>query len=259
MNLKVKVIILFACLITIFTNSSLSAQQFRAFLFTKTDGFHHESINEGVRAMKTLAARHNFSLSWNEDAAKLNDNDLRNFDVIIFLNTTENILNEEQQAAMERFIRAGKGFVGIHSASDTEYDWPWYNQLVGRMFHIHPQPQTAMLEVVDDNFPGMEVFPQRFMFTDEWYEFKKEVYSTDLQVLLSIDEDTYDTSVNWGNKSGEGMGAGHPISWYQYFDGGRSFYTALGHIPAVFEDPWFLRHVYGGIYWAATGKGIHKP
>lgn len=234
----------------------LDAQQFKAFLFTKTAGWHHESINAGVDAMKELADRHDFELVWDENAdRRFNDKFLEGVDVVIFLNTTGDVLNDEQQEAFERYIQSGKGYVGIHAASDTEYDWPWYKKLVGKMFHIHPANQTAMLEVEDSNFPGMELFPKRFMWTDEWYEFQKEEYSDDLKVLLTLDESSYEPYAKWGDKVGKGMGY-HPISWYQECHGGRSFYTALGHIPAIYQDTWFLHHVYGGIYWAATGNGI---
>ncbi|PCJ97100.1 MAG: Crp/Fnr family transcriptional regulator [Flavobacteriaceae bacterium] len=233
------------------------SQQFKAFLFTKTDGFHHESINAGVDGIRKLADRHNFELIWNEDERRFNDKFLEDIDVVIFLNTTEDILNDEQQAVFEKFIQSGKGFVGIHSASDTEYDWPWYNALVGKMFKIHPAQQTAMLDVQDYNFPGMEAFPKRFMWTDEWYEFKEEEYAKDLKVLLTIDETSYKPYAKWGDKVGNGMGY-HPIAWYHDYDGGRAFYTGLGHIEAVYAEPWFLQHLYGGIYWAATGKGIKE-
>ena len=245
----------FLCvLFSLIGTNVLSQKQFDVLLFTKTAGWHHESVHEGVTAMRTLSKKHNFGLEWHEDATRFNDNFLKEFEVIIFLNTTGDVLNDDQQEAFERFIRSGKGFVGSHSASDTEYNWPWYNQLVGKMFHIHPIPQTAMVHVEDRNFPGMEVFPERFLWTDEWYEFKPEEYSKDLKILLSLDETSYDPNVQWGEKVGKGTGE-HPIAWYQYFDNGRSFYTGLGHIPLVYSDSWFLKHVYGGIYWAATGKG----
>ncbi len=235
--------------------TSLSAQQFKALLFTKTDGFHHESINEGVTAIKQLAVRNNFTVDWQEDAKLMNDKNLEKYQVVIFLNTTGNILNEEQQAAFEKFIRAGKGFVGIHSASDTEYDWAWYTKLVGNTFKIHPQQQTAYLKVEDSNFPGMERFPKKLLWTDEWYEFNTPAKSTDLKFLVSVDEKSYDPNVKWGTNEGKPMGF-HPISWYHPYDGGRAFYTALGHIPLTFSDQTFLDHIYGGIFWAATGKGL---
>ena len=241
-------------LLMIFSSTAFS-QQFKALLFTKTDGFHHESILAGVEAIKLLASRHHFALDWQENAGVFNDKALENYKVVIFLNTTGNVLNDEQQAAFEKFIKAGKGYVGIHSASDTEYDWPWYTKLVGMMFKIHPQNQTAYLKVEDSNFPGMERFPKRFLWTDEWYQYGDRK-ADDLKVLITVDEKTYDPYAKWGDNEGKGMGTFHPISWYHPYDGGRAFYTGLGHIPLTFSDQTFLDHIYGGIYWAATGKGL---
>jgi len=246
-----------SCLFVLLTVSSSTAfsQQFKALLFTKTDGFHHESILAGVEAIKLLASRHHFAVDWQENAGVFNDKALENYKVVIFLNTTGNVLNDQQQAAFEKFIKAGKGYVGIHSASDTEYDWPWYTKLVGMMFKIHPQNQTAYLKVEDSNFPGMERFPKRFLWTDEWYQYGDRK-ADDLKVLITVDEKTYDPYAKWGDNEGKGMGAFHPISWYHPYDGGRAFYTGLGHIPQTFSDQTFLDHIYGGIYWAATGKGL---
>lgn len=237
------------------SSSILFSQQFKVLLFTKTDGFHHESIHEGVDAIRKLASRHNFGVDWQENASVFNDKGLEKYQVVIFLNTTGNILNEEQQAAFEKFIKAGKGYVGIHSATDTEYEWPWYTKMVGMMFKTHPQQQTAYLKVEDGNFPGMERFPKKLLWTDEWYTFGDRK-AEDLHFLVSVDEKTYDPVVKRGDNEIKGMGAFHPISWYHNYDGGRSFYTALGHIPLTYSDQTFLDHLYGGIYWAATGKGL---
>lgn len=232
--------------------------QFRVLMITKTDGWHHESIAAAVPAVRALAAKHQFEVVWEENVGRMvTTESLEKFDVLMFALTTGNILDETQQAAVEAFIRSGKGFVGIHSASDTEYEWPWYTQLVGRSFHIHPVIQTAQLVVEKDSFPGMERLPERFWFTDEYYEFGKENVKG-LNYLLTVDERTYNPVADWGRKKGEGMGKHHPLAWYHEFDGGRSFYTALGHLPAVFEDPLFLEHLYGGIFWAATGKGASE-
>ncbi len=244
-------------LVIICSSSILYAQQFKALVFSKTDGWHHESINDGVDALRWMAKRHHFSLDWEENAGRVfTDDYLKKYDVVIFLMTTGNILNDEQQAVFERFIQSGKGYVGIHSASDTEYDWAWYNELVGMMFHIHPRNQTAMIKVEDRNFPGMQLMPDTRWWTDEWYEFG-EPKSDNLKYLISVDESTYDVKAQWGDKKAKGMGF-HPISWYQEYDGGRSFYTAMGHIPSTFSDAVFLEHIYGGIFWSATGKGILK-
>ncbi len=231
------------------------AEQFSVLLFSKTAGWHHESILEGVTAIRGLARLHDFNVFWTEHAERVfNDTELRKYKAVIFLSTTGDALNDEQQAAFERYIRAGGGFVGIHAAADTEYGWPWYTKMVGHMFHIHPAVQTATLQVEDRNFPGMDRFAKRFLFTEEWYEFDA-ARSSKLRYLLSVDETTYEPHAKWGPKEGKGMGKLHPIAWYQEYDGGRAFYTALGHLPATYGDANFMHHVYGGIYWAATGKG----
>ena len=232
-----------------------SAEQFKALLFSKTAGWHHESINAGVTAIRQLGQLHDFEVFWTEDANRvINDKELAKYKVVIFLCTTGDILNADQQASLERFIRNGGGFVGIHSGgADTEYEWPWFTKMVGHMFHIHPAVQTATLKVEDYNFPGMDRFPKRFLETEEWYEFAPAL-ATDLHYLLSVDESTYNPEADWGTKKGKGMGKFHPVAWYHNYDGGRAFYTALGHLPATYGDASFLHHVYGGIYWAATGR-----
>ncbi len=235
------------------TSFAQDKKQFNALLVTKTAGWHHESINEGVAAIKELANKNFFNVQWHQDATTITDKYLENFQVIIFLNTTGNILKDEEQTAVEKFIQSGKGFVGIHSASDTEYDWPWYTKLVGRMFKIHPVIQTAKLKLTENKFSGLEGFSNGQLWTDEWYEFSPET-TTDLKYILAVDETSYNPKVQWGEKKGEGMGSFHPIAWYHDYDGGRSFYTALGHMPTDYNNPAFLNHIYGGIYWAATGK-----
>ncbi len=232
--------------------SGFSQKQFKVLLFTKTMGFHHESILEGVTAIKKLGERHFFDVDWHEDPARFSDQNLANYDVVIFLNTTGDILNADQQKAFENFIKKGKGFVGIHSATDTEYDWDWYTKLVGRSFKIHPVIQSARLKFTENKFPGLEGFKETNWWTDEWYDFQPEK-ATDLKYILAVDETTYNPKVKWGEKSSDGMGF-HPIAWYHDYDGGRAFYTALGHMPLVYSDAAFLNHVYAGIVYAAKGK-----
>lgn len=234
-------------------NAESQKKQFRALLVTTTRGWHHESISAGVLAIQELGRKHFFDVQLFEDPNSFTDTFLSKFDVIIFLNTTGDIFDSAQQKVMERFIESGKGFVGIHSASDTEYGWEWYTQLVGRMFHIHPSIQTAKLEVLDKGFPGLRGFTDNTLWTDEWYEFGPEKV-TGLHYILGVDESSYNPKVQWPGKSGVGMGIFHPIAWYHQFDGGRGFYTALGHMPEDFSDPAFLNHIFAGIFWAATGK-----
>ena len=234
---------------------NLPKKQFNVLLFTKTNGWHHKSQHAGVESLKALADKHYFNLVWHEESRYFNDAYLSKVDVVVFLSTTGDVLTNDQQAAFERFVQSGKGFVGIHSASDTEYDWPWFQKLVGRTFVIHPVIQTAELQKSPNNkHLGLQQMPDKMLWTDEWYEFGPEL--SKLNYLLTVDEKTYDTKADWGDIKGEGMGKFHPIAWYHNYDGGRSFYTSLGHLSAVYENPIFTEHVYGGIYWAATGKGL---
>lgn len=251
-QLKVAVLLL---ALQVFTSSGLFAQkQFKVLMVTTTRGWHHESVHAGVLAIQQLATRNFFDAVLWEDPNGFTDKYLQQFQAIIFLNTTGDIFDTAQQRVMERFIQSGKGFIGIHSASDTEYDWPWYTKLVGRMFHIHPTIQTAKMKILDTKFPGTQGFADGKLWTEEWYEFGPE-NTTGLNYILGVDETTYNPKVDWGPRGkGEGMGAVHPLSWYHMYDGGRAFYTALGHLPTNFSEPAFLNHLYAGILWAATGK-----
>lgn len=233
-----------------------SAAQFKALLVSKTDGWHHDSGSAGVVALQELAELHHFEIFWSNDTGRvMNDKFLADYDVVIFLLTTGDVLDQDQQGALERFVQSGKGFVGIHSAADTEYEWDWYTKMVGHMFHIHPAIQTASLEVVNPNFPGMDRFAKRFIFTDEWYEFDAP-RSDNLEYLLKLDIASFDPAAKWGAKESDATIDFRPVSWAQHYDGGRAFYTAMGHMASTYQDDNFLHHIYGGIFWAATGKGF---
>jgi type 1 glutamine amidotransferase len=232
------------------------AEQFSVAVFSKTAGYHHESINEAVTAVRGLGKLHHFEVFWTEDANRVfTDEALKKYSAVIFLLTTGDALNDEQQAAFERFIRRGGGYVGVHSASDTEYKWPWYTKMLGHMFVRHPAIQTAVVNVESRDFPGMERFAERFVHTEEWYEFDA-TRSPALRYLLSVDESTYQPTAPPAGQPQTGKPRFHPISWYHVYDGGRAFYTALGHLPATYSDQQFMHHLFGGIYWAATGKGL---
>lgn len=246
-------LLFFFLLLFSLSNAVRAQKQFKALLVTTTRGWHHEALHNGVLAMQQLGNRNFFDVVLLEDPNGVTDKYLSQFSVVIFLHTTGDIFDSAQQKAMERFIQSGKGFVGVHSASDTEYNWDWYTKMVGRMFRIHPVIQTAKLQVFDNRFPGLEGFTNGRQWTDEWYEFGPEK-TTDLQYILGVDETTFNPKVQWGNNKGEGMGKMHPVAWYHNYDGGRAFYTALGHVPSTFNEPAFLQHLLAGILWAATGK-----
>jgi len=226
--------------------TGLSAQptgnspDFTVLVFTKTAAFRHASIPDGIKAIQFLADQHHFQAEASEDAAIFTDENLARYRGVIFLNTSGDILNQEQQAAFERFIRKGGGFIGIHSATDTEYKWPWYGQLVGAYFKNHPPIQTATVKVVDSTHISTKTLPAEWVRTDEWYNFQEDP-SARVNVLIKIDETTY---------SGGSMGENHPISWYHEYEGGRAWYTAMGHTKETYGDPLFLDHLWGGIRWA---------
>ena len=195
--------------------------------------------------MLKLGEAHGIGVDTTEDAGVFTEEQLKKYAAVVFLNTTGDVLDAYQQADFERFIQAGGGFVGIHSASDTEYDWPWYNLLVGGYFDSHPKIQTARLIVEDKNHPATQMLPDDWERTDEWYNFKS--LNRDVNVLIRIDEQSYE---------GGNLGDDHPMAWYHEYDGGRAFYTALGHTEASYEEPLFLEHLLGGIRYAMGKKAL---
>ena len=233
-------------------------KRFSALIFSKTAAFRHtECIPQGTVAIAQMAARHGFEVDATENAAAFTDENLAKYDVVIFLCTTGDVLDAAQQSAFERYIRAGGGYAGIHSASDTEYDWAWYGGLVGAYFRDHPgsvnaQFQVATMTVEDRHTAATRRLGRSWTREEEWYNFRTNPRD-DVHVLLSVDESTYDPrgySVPGGSP---GMGD-HPISWCQPYDGGRAFYTALGHKGVYWEEPLLLSHVLGGIEMAAGAK-----
>lgn len=213
-------------------------------IFTKTEGFRHASIPDGVKAVQKMAAKKKWATYHTENASVFTPDSLQAYEAVIFLNTTGNILNEDQQAAFEQYIQQGGGFVGIHSATDTEYEWPWYGKMVGAYFKGHPKVQQARLVVVDKNHPSTSFLPDEWIRTDEWYNFKN--INPDTHVLIKLDESSYE-----GGKNGEH----HPAAWYHEYDGGRAFYTAGGHTPESYRSRQFLDHIWGGVLYA-TGSAI---
>lgn len=220
-----------------------SHKRFDVLVFSKTAGFRHSSIPAGQAAISELGAEHGFRVTVTEDAAAFNDAGLRRYEAVVFLSTTGDVLDPAQQAAFERYINRGGGYVGIHAASDTEYDWPWYGALVGAYFNGHPAQQDAVVDIEDARNPSTRGLPARWERFDEWYNFRSYTDGS-VHVLARLDETTYDAGPT-------AMGADHPIAWCQEFDGGRSWYTGMGHTEESYADPLFLSHVLGGIQQVA--------
>ncbi|MES1224787.1 MAG: ThuA domain-containing protein, partial [Bacteroidota bacterium] len=234
-----------ALLVTFFTGNTVIAQTQRVLVFSKTEGFRHASIEAGKKAFSKMAAEKNFTPDFTEDAAQFNTANLKKYNAVVFLSTTGDVLNEEQQQEFERYIQAGGGYLGIHAAADCEYDWAWYGRLVGAWFLDHPMPnniQNGKFYVTDKNSFATKEMPDEFERTDEFYSFKK--IDPSIHVLVKIDEKSYQ-----GGKNGDD----HPMSWYHDFEGGRSFYTNMGHTDETFSEPLFLNHLWAGLKYAMGG------
>jgi len=211
---------------------------YRVLVFSKTKGFRHESIEVGKTALIQLGLRNGFHVDTTENADYFTEMTLKKYKAIIFFNTTGDVLSNDQQSAFEGFIKSGGGFVGIHSATDTEYDWPWYGQLVGAYFKNHPEIQPAIMRKSKDTDLTRDL-PKDWKREDEWYNFKQ--ISSDIDVLYTLDESSYQGGEN---------GSDHPISWKHEVEEGRAFYTALGHTKESYADPLFLNHILRGIQYS---------
>ena len=210
-------------------------------VFSKTAGFRHRSIEDGVQAFREIGEEHGFSITHTEEDSAFAWPDLADYGAVVFLNTTGDVLNDEQQAAFEQYIQEGGGYVGVHAASDTEYDWAWYGELVGAYFASHPRVQEADIAVLDRAFPATAHLPERWTRTDEWYDYRANPRGN-VHVLATLVEESYE-----GGK----MGDDHPIVWAHEYDGGRAFYTGLGHTSESYEEPLFREHLLQAILWTA--------
>lgn len=223
-------------------SARLEEEEPRVLVFSKTAGWYHESIPSGIAAIQQMGAENKFRVDTTKNAAYFHDDSLKNYGAVVFLSTTLDVLDREQERAFERYIQSGGGFVGIHAAADTEYDWPWYNKLVGAYFLSHPNDpnvRQATVEVRDTTHIATRGLPLRWERRDEWYNYKS--INPDIHVLAVLDESTYE-----GGENGEN----HPIAWYHEYDGGRAFYTGGGHTEESFREPLFLWHILGGIRYA---------
>ncbi len=207
----------------------------RVLVMTKTAGFRHDSIPAGLEAVRAIGRDHGFVVDATEDAAEFRRENLDRYAVVVFLNTTGDILDDTQQAALEAFVRGGGGFVGIHAAADTEYGWPWYGQLVGARFDGHGPVVTAVVSVVGDTHPSTRHLPSAWSRRDEWYRYRES--AAGLKVVLEVMPPEE---------------APRAIAWCREYDGGRSWYTGGGHTIESYRDPLFVEHLAGGITWACS-------
>lgn len=213
----------------------------KVLVFSKTMGFKHASIPQGIAAIQKLGSENGFAVDTTKNADLFTEENLKQYASIIFLSTTMNVLDHKQEAAFERYIQSGGGYVGVHAATDTEYDWGWYNKLVGAQFLSHPAgtPEADFI-VTDRNFIATKHFTDSVWHrSDEIYNYRN--INPDVNVLMTVDESTYE-----GGKNGDV----HPFAWYHEFDGGRAFYTGAGHTDESYVEEAFLQHLLGGIQYA---------
>ena len=217
----------------------------RVLLFSETRDFRHNSIETAIVALEELAASAGMQTDRAPDSnGVFTDTNLANYDAVVWVLTSGNVLDDDEQAAFERYIREGGGYAGIHAASFTEFEWPWYGRLVGAYFDSHPVIQIATQDVEDRSHPSTTHLSTRWTRTDEWYNYRTNPRSL-VNVLLRLDENSY---------TGGNMGDDHPSAWYHEFDGGRSWYTGGGHTKASYAEPEFRAHLLGGLEYAA-GRG----
>jgi cytochrome c len=244
-----RITLIFALLVStlsVFAQAANPLAGKKILVFSSTKGFRHSSIKPGQVALFKMAKEKGFSVDTTENAANFTEKNLKQYRIVVFLNTTGNVLNDVQQIAFERYIQAGGAYFGIHAATDTEYDWNWYTKLAGGQFASHPgrpNVQKGTFTAVDRTHISTAHMPETFDRTDEFYDTKN--FNKDVHVLITLDEKSY--------KDGK-MGDFHPMAWYHEYDGGRSFYTNWGHTHESFEEPIVVQHIWGALQWLASGR-----
>lgn len=265
-------------------------------VFTETAGFRHGSIPAGMQMMEDLAANEtlasvDFTLTEVANSmgdgpapflptinyffgqanpshmianqtgpSAFTDENLANYDVVVWISNTGDVLNDDEQAAFERFIQNGGGYVGIHAAGDSDRDWDWYEDLSGGQFLSHPNgTPEATIDVEETQHVSTSHLPERWTRVDEWYNYQSNPRSypcytnpeetCGVRVLMTMDESTYDNNATH-------LADDHPIAWCNEWDGGRAWYTGLGHTDASYTEPAFVSHVLGGVLTAANVEGL---
>ena len=232
----------FFILCFVFTSCHFFSSKPKVLVFTKTAGFVHDCIPVAAQAVMKLGKENNFDVDTTSNAAWFTDDTLKKYTAVIFLSNTDpddSLFTISEKTDFQRYIEAGGNFVGVHAATDAGYHWGWYHRLVGATFDSHPAQQQATIDVTDAGDGSTKHLPAKWSRKDEWYNFKN--MDSDLHVLLKIDESSYE---------GGNMKGNHPMAWYHEYDGGRAWYTELGHTKESYSDPAFLMHLLGGIKYA---------
>ena len=221
----------------------------RVLYVTHSAGFKHDVVPESEKVLADLGRRQGFAVTVERDASTITAETLRPYGAVVFYTTGELPLSEQQKAAFVAWLRSGRGFVGVHSATDTFYEWPEYGRMIGGYFDEHPWHEEVTLKVEDRTFPATRHLGPTWTLTDEIYQFRN--YSrANTHVLLSLDT----TSVDLTRKGVKRTDGDFAIAWHHPWGEGRVFYTALGHRSEVWQSDAFQRHLAGGLQWALGGN-----
>lgn len=257
--MKKSVLCLLSCVLGWFAllSPACAQTQFKLLVLAAPNKYHYEYIPVARESVEKLAKLHNFEFTWTHQLGAL-EGDLKPYAAIVLMNTSGEEFSEAQRRKFEDYVKGGGNVAVVHRAIIIPpNNWPWYEKLVGRSFKIHPIIQSAVIRTVDPGHPATYGVPPRWIWSDEWYELSNP-HGVAIQPILNVDESTYDPTRIWPGQVAKGMGREHPVAWFHQPEGGRVFVTSLGHSVHMYQDPQFLNHLYGGIWWAASGKGQLK-
>ncbi|MHA4845932.1 ThuA domain-containing protein [Flavitalea antarctica] len=234
------------------TKSNVKWKQVSVLVYTKNGkGYVHTNIPFAVAAIKEMGTQNGFSVDVSDDPSVFTDENLKKYSALVFTSTNNDVFDTDaQKVALMRYVQAGGGFVGIHAVTGTERKWEWFKRLVGGTFVRHAKHQKFKQVVIDKNHPSTAAIPANWENADECYYVT--TMNPDIHVVLAHDLTTVedkDKPLWFGNS--------YPSAWYHEWDGGRQFYTALGHDDIMYNDPIFRKHILGGLEWVVAGN--RKP
>ncbi len=243
-----------AAVAAVIPSAAVADPQFKLLVLAMPSKYHYEYIPIAREGIERLAKLHSFDLEWTHDPGAL-ERDLSGYAAVMLLNTPVEELKPAARRGFEAFMNAGGNVMVVHRAAiSAPGDWPWYEKLVGRTVGVHPMLQTGVVTVLDKGFPATFSLPDRWIWSDEFYT-TTNPYKIRVNTVLGVDESSYDPTKIWPGQVSYPMGKDHPIAWYQHYGKGRVFVTTLGHEGAMYGNTQYLSHLFGGIYWTATGRG----
>jgi uncharacterized protein len=219
-------------------------------------GFVHDNLAASAAAIRELGKQNGFGVDISTNPAVFADGNLKKYQALVFANSNnEAFENPEQRGVFQRFIRGGGGFMGIHSSTGSERQWVYFQQMQGAKFLRHSPLQEFTINVIDPKHPATAHLPANWKWEDECYFFTN--MNLDIRVLLFVDTKTL-LDPKLDSAPGQTVGGVFPLAWCHEFDGGRVFYTALGHKIKYYSDPAFRQHLLGGLRWVMDGKATPR-